>query len=202
MALDTKDPKTQVMFILIILIAGAWFAFINYVHSPAKEEIAKKEAKLDELRTKYYTAKKVADRLPDAKRELERMEKQWKEAQKKLPDEKQMQQLLVQLTSMGMRNNIKFLKFEPLAPRPPKGFYNENVINISVEGTYHQLVYFFNEIANLTRIIKIERVEISSIRSRGNSQYTIRADFQAIAYAFVKGGGASRASSSKTKGKG
>jgi len=199
MALDTKDTKTQIMFILIIVIAGAWLGFIKLVYSPARVEIAQKEKELSELQTKYYTAKKVADRLPDARKELERMEKQWTEAQKKLPDEKQMEQLLVQLSSMGMRNGIKFQRFEPLSPRPPRGFYRENIIDISVKGNYHQLAYFFNEISNLTRIVKVDRVEISSLPLKGEEPYTIKAEFQAIAYAFVKGGGGAPASGTDKK---
>lgn len=196
MNFDLKDSKTQIMLILIIVIAGAWYGFVSYILSPEKEVIAEKEKELSELQNKYYMAKRVADRLPDAEKELERLQQQWNEAQKQLPNQKQIEDLLVQLTSMGVNRGVDFQKFTPEPERPPKGFYKENVISISVKADYHDLASFFSDIANLERIVKVDKVNISTSRGREDDN-SIEANFQAIAYAFVEQAGGVPSASEK-----
>lgn len=189
MNFDTKDPKNQILLGFIIIIAAICYLFYNYAYSPAKEEISEKEKELNELQNKYQTAKRVADRLPEAKKELKRLEDRWQDAQRKLPNSTQMEKLLVELSSMGVNRGITFDRFTPENPRPPKGFYQENIINIGVEGSYHQLAQFFSDVANLKRIVRVDKVNINAIKSKGDEGNTIEADFQAIAYEFVQGGG-------------
>ncbi|HEU4928436.1 MAG TPA: type 4a pilus biogenesis protein PilO, partial [Candidatus Krumholzibacteria bacterium] len=102
-------------------------------------------------------ARKVVGDLARLEAEYERLHDQWLSAQELLPEEKEMPELLRQVTTAGSRAGVEFALFEPGAPAP-KEFHQEHPINVKVRGNYHQVGSFLGRLSNLERIVNVSNV--------------------------------------------
>jgi hypothetical protein len=86
--------------------------------------------------------------------EYERLHDQWMSAQELLPEEKEMPDLLRQVTTAGSRSGVEFALFEPEAPVAHE-LYTDHPITVTVRGNYHQVGSFMGRLSNLERIVNV-----------------------------------------------
>lgn len=165
--IDFRDPNIQIAGLVIFLavaIAGVFYgtALLPFGFQPRSEAIASLETEYESISADLMKAKQTASRLPQVKQEYEQLVSRWDEAKTLLPTEKEMAELLTQVTVAGQRSGVDFVLFEPKPP-VPKDIYLENEISVTVQGGYHEIGMFLGRLANLPRIVNVKQIDMKNV---------------------------------------
>ena len=159
-----KLPTRQKVLILVAVVLLIGAALYSGLLQPKVNELKELKTKLDGLRTEVQEKKRVADNLPIFRSEYEKLKKELESALTELPNQKEIPSLLTSITSAGKGAGLDFLRFAP-KPDVPKDFYAEVPVDIIVFGSYHSLGNFFNAVGNLPRIVNMQNVNFSDIKT-------------------------------------
>ena len=175
---------SAVFFIVILAVFGYFFYW------PKFEKIASLKAKITELDAKLATAKRNAAGLKKYQAQMEAAEAQFNMAMKKLPEKEEIPSLLTSISDSGQAVGLEFLLFEPKAEKK-KEFYAEIPVAMSLQGDYHNLAVFFDQVARLNRIVNIENIQMSHGKGKsGKGSSTsdnkrLKATCTAVTYKFI-----------------
>lgn len=165
---------------IILAVIGIAASGLFYKYGVAENKI-----KIQDLQQKHAAyidsvnkARTVAERLDEMKRRLRIAELQWEKATEMLPREKEIPDLLTEITRVGAKNNISFRLFQP-NPMKPEDIYASVPVNMAVSSTYHDLGAFLSAIGNLPRIVRVSGLKL--VRSEGEG-ISVAADFLATTY--------------------
>ncbi|RMH69838.1 MAG: hypothetical protein D6675_11365 [Gemmatimonadetes bacterium] len=185
--IDLKDPVIQVLLVMILLILGVAYGGYNYLLSPAKAEVVKKQEELSKLQNDLDQVRAVANRLPMIQQELDKLNEKWEDVSARLPSKKQVARLIVQLTNTAVTRNVTIKEIRP-APVTSGGsaVVETHPFQIKATSTYHDLAEFFADVANFKRIVKVEKISIQPFKSNESDQ-NIQVDFTVNAFAFKEG---------------
>lgn len=185
--------KTQRMLLLglgAVLILAPYYLLVA---KPLWDEKSKLEVDLQKLQVDLEEKKRIAANRPKLEAEIKKLEKELEVALVKLPEEKEIPQLLTQVNTLGLQNGLEFLLFRP-SPPVRKGFYAEVPIDIRVEGHYHTLGAFLDRVSKLDRIVNVADIKISPLPpQQQQAGRTVAADFKATTYTFLEKGGSAGA---------
>ena len=170
--------------LFIVLGAMSYGAFHWLIYSGMQEEIAEKEQQRQELSDQVEAGKLTAAKLPEFKREVERREAQLQTLSRILPSSKEVDDLLRKVQALAAQSNLEVLRFKPEAMQPVD-FYARWPITLELDGTYHNLAYFFDRLSKLSRIVNVSGLRISANRSPTASS-TIRANCTATTFVFIE----------------
>ncbi len=179
---------TQV-FVFAFLGAILYGVFFIWFHGPNQQEIADKTNQRRTLLAEVENAKTTAARLPEFRREVERKEATLQALSRILPSRKEVDDLLRKVQQLAAESSIEVLRFRPEATRP-QDFYAEFPITLDLDGSYHNLAYFFDRLSRLSRIVNVSNLTIESKRDPTISS-TISASCTATTFVFIEPIGAS-----------
>ncbi len=115
--------------------------------------------------------------------ELRLAELKFKETSALLPKEKEIPQLLKDISALGRTAGLDFNTFKPL-PDVPKDFYAEIPVSINVRGPYHNMGFFFDQVSKLERIVSVTNIKMSSPQKEG-SEMLLKSDCTLLTYRFT-----------------
>jgi type IV pilus assembly protein PilO len=177
--------------ILGVVVGVAVFAlYYVSVYQPKMADIDRLTAEARKLAADVAEKKKIAAQLPQLEREVVVLDQQLKEVLVKLPEEKEIPNLLTQVTSLGQQAGLEFASFRP-AGIQARDFYSEVPINLRVQGTYHTLGTFFDRLSKMPRIVTVGDFRISPLAVKKAEDRTITAEFGVTTYTY--GGTAAKA---------
>jgi len=55
-------------------------------------------------------------------------------------------------------------------------------VAVKIEGGYHNIASFLNELAQMTRVVNVRNLEIEEMRGNENAKYPAQAKFTAVTY--------------------
>lgn len=152
-------PKLGALLVLLLLIvlAGYWFDWQNQL-----AELETAQQKELALRETFKGKKKLAVNLEAYRRQLAEIEQSFGALLKQLPSKSEMDALLTDINQAGLGRGLQFELFRPAASENVSEFYAELPISIRVTGTYHDIGAFASDIAQLSRIVTLNDMNISS----------------------------------------
>jgi type IV pilus assembly protein PilO len=167
--IDTKyiplDNKVKLVIALVLIIAPiALFYFFMY--SPNVKKINGLTSKKAKLNTEIATAKKAAGELEKVKASIAETEALFKETALLLPEDKEIPALLRNISDLGKGAGLDFLSFKP-GPEVPKDFYAEIPVDIQINGPYHNMGYFLDQVSKLERIVTVDNIQMGSGKKEG-----------------------------------
>lgn len=176
------SPLKKALLLLFITatIAGL---FTYFIYLPKINEIKKIERKLKQAQIKLHQTQQIANQLPEFEAEIEKLNIAFKKALNKLPDNKEIPELLLKITKLGKEAKLAFNLFQPLANRN-RDFYAEVPIDIEVQGSYHAVGRFFSQICAMPRIVNIFGYSLGSYEMV-EGEDLLKAKFQAVTYTFI-----------------
>ena len=121
-------------------------------------------------------------RKADALAERKKVDAQFKEALKILPEKKEIPSLLITITRLGLESNLIFRSFTPGA-ESGKDFYASIPVSIAVTGKYHDVAVFFDKVGKMERIVNILNVNMSP---KGSLSTDLNTTCKAVTYMFKK----------------
>jgi type IV pilus assembly protein PilO len=165
--LDFRDPNVQIAGLLVFFAAAIAYAFflttmVPFGYKPRSDSIARLEGEYERISADLMKAKQTASRLPQVQAEFEALTQRWEEAKTLLPTEKEMAELLTQVTVAGQRAGVDFLLFEPKPPAP-RDIYVEHPVDMTVQGGYHDVGLFLSRLSNLQRIVNVNSISMKNV---------------------------------------
>jgi type IV pilus assembly protein PilO len=120
------------------------------------------QAEETRLKEQYLTKKRQAINLDLHRQQLREINVQFGALLRQLPDKSQMDALLVDINQAGLGRGLQFELFRPAAADTVREFYAELPIAVKVMGTYHDMGAFASDVGQLSRIVTLNDVSIST----------------------------------------
>jgi len=181
-----KLPVYQRVIILCVFLLLIVGGFVYLVYMPKLDEYRGLQDRNRSLATKLEEDRRIARNLPKFKAEYEKMQGQLEAALTQLPNKKEIPTLLTNIASLAKENGLDVLSFRP-AGESVKGFYAEVPVSLRLMGSFHELVLFFQDVGDLSRIVNVNNVTISQPKTSGG-ETTIQVNCTATTFRFVEGG--------------
>jgi type IV pilus assembly protein PilO len=146
----------------ILLILGLFYykAFIL----PEQELLSDSQIQYDKLAKELNESRAITQDLQIYKEQVKKMNEEFSAALKQLPNEKEIPEILKNISSLGKEAQLEFVLFKP-KPEEPQQFYARVPIELTMIGTYHDTGRFFDRLSKLSRIINV--VDFNMVRSKG-----------------------------------
>lgn len=178
--LDVQDlkkigtaPKPVQVFVQVLLLAAIVGAAGWFLVKPAFEELEEAEATEQELRSELRTKQSKAAQLEDYREQLAEMEESFGAMLRQLPDETDMESLLIDLSQTSVAAGLEVNYFKP-GNEQRREFYAEYPIQLRVSGSYHEFGSFVSGLAALPRIVTLHDISISTGGSELNMTLTAK----------------------------
>ena len=155
-----KIPKPIRLAVVTALLVGIGAAYWYLSYQPLEAETRQLVVHSQELQRKLNNARSVADNVPGFKAEVAALERDLELALKQLPNGKQFEDLLRDISTAGKKVGVT-IKSIDRDSEVKRDFYAEVPFMIELEGAYHDLARFFEMVANLPRIVNVGRLEIT-----------------------------------------
>jgi len=162
---------------VLLLMSG----YVYFVYMPRQDEMKLLESKLATLETTLASYKQKAATLEKYEKLMAEVQARFNLAMKALPDKKEIPSLLTEISRSGSEAGLEFLLFQPKA-EVQQEFYAEIPVAVKVQGGFHQLATFFDQVARLYRIVNIDDITIKSQKSSDG----LEASCNAVTYMFVE----------------
>jgi type IV pilus assembly protein PilO len=167
-----------------VLVAGAIVGGFYYVKGKKQyEQLARQDRRLTDLQAQIQKGRAAKEKLPQFREEVRRAELELEKLLRILPARRNTPELLRRIRQLTEQGNFTLLRFTP-GNFVDREFYSEWPINVSLNGTYHNLALFFDRIARFSRIINIDNLRIASIRGRATGGHTLTANFVARTFIY------------------
>ena len=145
--------------VAVVMIVVGWFMVLASAHDELDAERAKEPALKQDYRTKLGEAVNLAE----LRKQKLQVEEYVTQLEKQLPGKAEMDALLSDINQAGLGRGLQFELFRP-GQVVVKDYYAELPIAIKVSGRYHDMGAFAADIANLSRIVTLHNLNISSSR--------------------------------------
>jgi Tfp pilus assembly protein PilO len=162
MAFDLKDSKNQkIVLAALVVVLGAYFWYAK-VYSPNMARIEAKVAEHERILTDLRNVELKAKSFDALKEEYESLYAQYLQISSLLPDERQLEDFLLQLHQAAITSETEITGVTPKPP-VPSGFFMTNGFQMEVTGSYHGLGRFFASVANFPFIANVRNVQITAL---------------------------------------
>ncbi len=151
--------KFKYLIVLAVCAAMAG-AFVYWEDNPKRIQIAVLEEELQKKQIELQEAQEFAARYDEFKEELRQVDLKLQEALKKLPEDKEIPNLLDKISESAIDAGLTMNLFQPGA-QEPRDFYNEVPIQIEMAGKYHNLATFADVISKMERIVTLRDFQLN-----------------------------------------
>jgi type IV pilus assembly protein PilO len=187
--------KAGIIAVLCVLVFAAGYWFDTQHQIADLEKVRKEEAQ----KFASFEAKQAkAANLEPLKQQLEQIKKEFGEMLRQLPNQAEIEALLVDISQTGLATGLEFELFQPLA-EVPREFYAEKPIKLVVTGSYHKFGEFVSGVAALPRIVTQHDI---TIKPRGKDSDLLVMEATAKTYRYLDESSQAQAPKEAGKGKG
>ncbi len=154
-----------VQFLVMLAVAGVvWYGFHYFVLSATAAETAQAYERRDALRLQNQQAAVVESRIAEFRARFEQLKIEYEQAKQLLPEAVELSRVLENVQTLA-RNRLIVRSFVP-SDEQQREFYRIRPVKVEVAGTYTALQDFFQQIANLKRVVNITEAEIKAAQEQ------------------------------------
>lgn len=151
-------PKVLVSTLVFAVVLGAlWMLVLTNAH----DELDAERAKEPVLQADFHNKVTQAVNLEELRKQKLQVEEYVTQLEKQLPGKAEMDALLTDINQAGVGRGLQFESFKP-GDFVVRDYYGEKLITIKVVGRYHDIGAFAADIANLSRIVTLHNLAIST----------------------------------------
>ena len=143
--------------VAIAMVVVGWFLVLSGVH----EQLDNEQNKEPTLKNDYRAKLAQAVNLGELRKQKLQVEEYVTQLEKQLPGKAEMDALLSDINQAGLGRGLQFELFRP-GQVVLKDYYAELPISIRVSGRYHDIGSFAADIANLSRIVTLHNMVLTS----------------------------------------
>jgi type IV pilus assembly protein PilO len=158
-------PKatTWVVLAILVVVVG-WFLLLSDAH----DELDAERAREPILKQDYRNKLAQAVNLEELRKQKLQVEEYVTQLEKQLPGKAEMDALLSDINQAGLGRGLQFELFRP-GQVVVKDYYAELPISIKVTGRYHDIGAFAADVANLSRIVTLHNMSITTGKDPGGT---------------------------------
>lgn len=168
------------VFTVVAVIALGWFALL----SGQNDALQAQRDKEPQLKEEYRNKVAQAVNLGELRKQRIQVEEYVKQLEKQLPGKAEMDALLSDINQAGLGRGLEFDLFRP-GSVSVKDYYAELPISVRVSGRYHDIGAFTADIANLSRIVTLHNLFISSVNTKDAGTGTLFMEATARTYRYL-----------------
>jgi type IV pilus assembly protein PilO len=171
--------SATVLVVVIIIALGCWFMV-----RPKLSTLHQHQAKEAHLKQEFKTKQRKVAHLAAYKKQLSGMKRSFAGLLQQLPSKKQEANLLNDISQARAASGLEEELFKP-QPEKRKDFYAALPIDITVDGSYHEMAEFVSRVAALPRIVTIQDVDIQPMNDKSSPSGKLRMKLVAKTYRYV-----------------
>ena len=184
--LKLSNAKKILILAAILCILGG--LYLKTFILPEREELSDLQLQLNKSMKELNESKAITSDLETYKGQVKKMEEELTTALKQLPNEKEIPEILRNISSVGKESHLEFVLFRPKSEEP-QPFYAKVPIELTMVGTYHNTGLFFDRISRLSRIINV--VDFSMARNKepsrgGGEEVLVKTSCMINTYRFIE----------------
>ncbi len=178
-----KMPFYAQVVLMVVLAAGLVGVAYEFVPNLKEmgEQIQKIRAEYTESERKIREGQAIEQKLPEFEREINNLQRKLGDIQQILPTGPETGDLLRWIKNMTDQSNLGLKSFAP-GDLKPVDFYKVFPIEMDVVGRYHDLGIFLDRVSKYSRIINVDNLRLSALKSGGEK--TISASFTATTFVY------------------
>jgi len=159
-----------------VLVAG-WFLLL----SSATDELQSQRDREPTLKADYRSKLGQAVNLSELRKQKLQVEEYVTQLEKQLPGKADMDALLSDINQAGIGRGLQFELFRP-GQVEVKDYYAELPIAIRVSGRFHDIGSFAADVANLSRIVTLQNLNITQLAKDANGSLAMEATARTYRY--------------------
>jgi type IV pilus assembly protein PilO len=184
-----KLPTSKKVAILVLLICGVIGLYAYSFFVPQHNELKTLKGELNNLVRELNESKAIEKEFEKYKKQVEQLNVELMNALTQLPNEKEIPEILKNLSSLGKESRLDITLVRP-KPEEPQQFYARVPIELVFLGNYHNTGIFFDKVGKLPRIINV--VNFNMVRakdkdqSKGEAEFWVRTSCLVNTYRFLE----------------
>jgi len=168
-----KLPTSKKVIILAVILCVIAGLYLYLFFMPQREELNFAKGELSKLTKELSESRAITRDLEKFKGQVEKLNEELKHALTQLPNEKEIPEILKNISSLGKESNLEFTLFRP-KPEEPQQFYAKVPIELVALGSYHNIGIFFDKVSKLPRIINVVDFNMTRAKdTKGKSELEI-----------------------------
>jgi len=181
----STQKKVLILVAILCVIAGLYlYAFFL----PQQETLKVARGELSRLAKELNESKAITRDLQKFKEQVQKLNEELKTALTQLPNEKEIPEILKNISSLGKESNLEFTLFRP-KPEEPQQFYAKVPIELVALGSYHNIGIFFDKVSKLPRIINVvdfNMTRAKDIRGKSETEILVKTSCMINTYRFIE----------------
>jgi type IV pilus assembly protein PilO len=183
MAIKLTKPQQQALVASALGLGAFAYCYLQFFWLPVSKKTSELQTQIEGLSRDIQAAKNQAARLDELDKQLVSLNESKIEAEKRLPKNKSVPDILVTLDSLGAQYNVFLLSFAPGASAAQQ-YFIEFRFPVSVRGTFHNIGRFLAALALEQRLFNIYDVKYPEpAAATGEMQAT----FTLVSYQYKEG---------------
>ena len=183
-----KLPTSKKVLILvgILCVITGLYAYAFFI--PLQNEMKGLKDELNKLARELNESKAIAKDLQKFKDQVAKLNVELANALTQLPNEKEIPEILRNISTLGRESNLEFTLFKP-KPEEPQQFYANVPIELVVLGSYHNTGIFFDRVSKLPRIINVVNFNMAGakdIKGKGETEILVKTSCLVNTYRFLE----------------
>jgi type IV pilus assembly protein PilO len=181
----STQKKVLILVAILCVIAGLYlYAFFL----PQQESLKMAKGELSRLAKELTESKAITRDLQKFKEQVQKLNEELKIALTQLPNEREIPEILKNISSLGKESNLEFTLFRP-KPEEPQQFYAKVPIELVALGSYHNIGIFFDKVSKLPRIINVvdfNMTRAKDIRGKSETEILVKTSCMINTYRFIE----------------
>jgi len=179
----TRLPVAARWGIIAGCAAVVALGYFLLIYRDTSTRLEKMRAQEFELQRRLSEVRSVAANLHEFEEEIARLELKLSKVLRQLPDNKELEVLLTDISNLGKKSGIEIKSFKR-KDEIEHGFYAEVPIAIELEGEYHDVARFFDMLAKLPRIVNMATLKMK-VATENLERTRLRVEGTATTYRFL-----------------
>jgi type IV pilus assembly protein PilO len=176
-------PKSHKLTILGVIVILSLTASYFYLYMPQADQIGRLVQDLEIAQGEMDKKRALAGNKPKLQKDLQELEARLKEAIARLPDKKEIPDLLSNISKKARESGLEIILFRPRGENFQE-FYAEIPVEIVVKGNFFNVVSFFDEVGRLTRLVNMNNIGFKSPQVTGD-QVMLETSTMATTFRFL-----------------
>lgn len=182
-----KIPQKQKLAGLLALVVALGVGHFFLVYEDQSTRLSSEEEKFKKLTNELAEKTAIAQNLSMYREEVKRLETDLEAAKAFLPDTADLPAFMSQVSSIASQAGLEVSRVEPLNEET-RDFYARIPYKFRLQGSYHEVATFIDNIGKLDRIINVESLTMDKPVNK-NKKFVLSTEFLVTTYRFVNTGG-------------
>jgi type IV pilus assembly protein PilO len=175
----TKEQITQI--VAGVVFGGVFvYFYLFYFWVPISKKIDVNQKKVASMEADINKAKMQKAKYKDLTAKLQQLQADKEAAQKKLPHERKLPDLLRTITTLSRKYHINVLNITPNGSAPVE-YFTRNAYSITMKGNYHDVGRFLTALGLEERIMTSENMSMSATNG---AETSVSVSFTLVAYQY------------------